>query len=53
MCWLTQNDVAHHNRYWYDNEHASDNTAKDTDPFNYEEPLHKPIKKNPHAKKKK
>lgn len=46
MCWLTQDDVARHNRYWYDNEHPSDNTTKDTDPFNYEELLHKPIKKN-------
>lgn len=43
MCWLTQDDVAHHNSYWYDNEYASDNAAKDTDPFNYKELLHKPI----------
>lgn len=43
MCWLTQDDVAHHNSYWYDNEYASDDTAKDTDPFNYKELLHKPI----------
>lgn len=43
MCWLTQDDVAHHNSYWYDNDYASDDTAKDTDPFNYKELLHKPV----------
>lgn len=43
MCWLTQDDVAHHNSSWYDNEYASDDAAKDTDPFNYKELLQKPV----------
>lgn len=47
---LTQTDVftytnyvTNHDRNWYDNERASDNTTKDIDPFNQKELLHKPI----------
>lgn len=39
------NYVTNHDRNWYDNEHASDNTTKDIDPFNQKELLHKSIEK--------